>query len=210
MRSLVTRRAALFAGASAMAAVALAGCSAGQVAETALKRPSNQGLNVDNSNQTVLIRNLAVVYNGTVGYPAGASAPIEVSLFNQTDHEVQVTVTSTKPDSGTGVYGSSVGVVGPASAPAPDPSASSEPASNPEPQPARITIAPMSAASFMASDEKSLQVIGLSGKLTPGNGVNLTFSFSNGADPLTVVAPMGIPLTPASRAPGIEGENSEG
>jgi len=25
-----------------------------------------------------------------------------------------------------------------------------------------------------------------------------------------VVAPMGIPLSPASRAPGIEGENSEG
>ena len=49
MRSLGTRRAVLVAGAAALAAVALAGCSAGQVAETALKRPSNQGLNADNS-----------------------------------------------------------------------------------------------------------------------------------------------------------------
>ena len=48
MRSLGTRRVALFAGAVTVAAVALTGCSAGQVAETSLKRPSNQGVNTAN------------------------------------------------------------------------------------------------------------------------------------------------------------------
>nr|BFE67364.1 hypothetical protein GCM10020092_006650 [Actinoplanes digitatis] len=55
-----------------------------------------------------------------------------------------------------------------------------------------------------------LQAIGLTGKLAPGQALNLVFEFSNGADPLVLEAPVGIPLTPASRGPGLEPhENSE-
>ncbi|HEV8175437.1 MAG TPA: hypothetical protein VGP91_17505, partial [Actinoplanes sp.] len=98
MRSLVTRRSVLVSGVAAVAAAALAGCSAGQVAETALKKPSNQGVNRQNSNGTVFIRNLLVTYNGTEGYPAGANAPLQVALSNETTQAVTVLVSSQRPD----------------------------------------------------------------------------------------------------------------
>ena len=65
MRSLGTRRAALAAGVAALAAVALAGCSAGQVAETALKKPSVHGRERrELRRQRSSIRNLMVAYAG--------------------------------------------------------------------------------------------------------------------------------------------------
>ena len=99
MRSLGTRRVALLAGAATVAAVALAGCSAGQVAETSLKRPSNQGVNTQNTTGSVLIRNLAVSYNGPAGYQPGANAPIEVNLY-QTANAITVVVASAPAASG--------------------------------------------------------------------------------------------------------------
>src|SRR4051794_18198658 len=139
MRSLGTRRAALVAGVATVAAVTLAGCSAGQVAETALKRPSNMGVNAENSNQSVAIRDLAVVYNGTEGYPAGGAAPLQVGLYNNTPSEITVRG-STRPLTGvTGAPGvvsaRMVGLVGgtpsaPSSA-IPEPSGS-RPAASPD------------------------------------------------------------------------------
>ena len=75
-------------------------------------------------------------------------------------------------------------------------------------RPARIEIAPLGSAIFRPGDDQTLQVVGLTDRLLPGTSVNLVFEFSNGTDPLVVQAPMAIPLTPASRAPGISGENS--
>jgi hypothetical protein len=103
MRTLATRRAVLAVGAAAVTAAVLAACSAGQVAETSLKRPSNQGVNQDNSDGSVSIRNLAVVYNGTQGYAAGDDAPLQVGLYNQTDQQVTVTVSSSRPTDGSDV-----------------------------------------------------------------------------------------------------------
>jgi len=126
MRSLGTRRAALLAGAAAVAVVALTGCSAGQVAETALKKPSVYGVNTQNSNGSVLIRGLAVTYNGPEGYEKGADAPLEVNLFNQTTESITVLISSAPAESA--VSGTSVGLVGAASdegsSQAPEPSGS--------------------------------------------------------------------------------------
>jgi hypothetical protein len=211
MRTLGTRRTFLVAGAAAVAAVALAGCSAGQVAETSLKRPSNMGVNSQNSNNTVLIRNLAVPYDGISGYPVDKPVPLQLSLFNQTTDEVRVTVTSSRPTDGTSdkgvTVGTSVTLTGSASASAsaaPTPSASEA-----APQPAVITLAPMGSATFLPGGPQSLQISGLATALAPGSSVYVTFTFSNGADPLTLPAPVGTPTEPASRAPGIPGENSE-
>jgi len=227
MRSLGFRRAALATGVAAVAAVALAGCSAGQVAETALKRPSNMGVNADNSNGSVLIRNLAVQYPGTAGYKAGENAPLELGLFNQTRQAITVLVSS-QPASAGGevVSASSVGLTGGAAASAnpapsaPEPSASSsagegEPNPSAEPsasaapapagpvfRPARIEIPAMGSVAFLPGDIVQLQAIDLTAKLAPGQSLNLVFEFSNGADRLVVQAPVGIPLTPASRGPG--------
>ena len=235
MRTLGTRRAVLAAGVATVAAAALAGCSAGQVAETALKRPSNMGVNAESSDKAVAIRNAAVVYNGTEGYPAGGSAPLELGLYNNTTSEITVRISS-RPLEGAvanqGVVSARmVGLVGgtpsapstalpepsgsrPAASPdtdtpdnLPDPSAqpSALPLPSPAPetaaQPARLTLGPLGSASFLPGDEQSLQVFGLSDKLVPGGSVNLVFEFSNGAEPLVVQAPMGIPLSPASRGP---------
>ena len=91
MRSMGTRRAALFAGAAAVAAVALAGCSAGQVAETPLKKPVDlRRQRRQRRRAASLIRGLAVAYAAPKGYPAGANAPLEVGLFNQTTQPITV------------------------------------------------------------------------------------------------------------------------
>jgi hypothetical protein len=97
-------------------------------------------------------------------------------------------------------------LVAPSIAPAPAPSASvisPEPAA-PAAEPARITIPGNGFVSFLPGDAQQLQVMDLTGRLLPGNNVNLVFEFSNGAPPLTLQAPMAIPLSPASRAPGVD------
>jgi hypothetical protein len=94
MRSMRTRRVAQFAGAVSVAALALTGCSAGQVAETALKNPSTYGVNVDNADASVVLRNGAVTYGTPKGYPAGGNAPLELSLFNRTTQPVTVRIAS--------------------------------------------------------------------------------------------------------------------
>jgi hypothetical protein len=259
MRSLGTRHLAMVAGLAAATAVAFAGCSAGQVAETSLKRPSNQGLNEENSNNTVAIRNLAVSYNGPEGYAAGDSAPLEVGLYNETSQPVTVLISSRQPDASrakTVVSGTNVALVGgqpsspstaipepsgsrdaavpetsngpsgsveaPSTSPsvATSPSASASPSvsvsasgESPSPSssgtPARIQLSPLGYASFLPGDKQSLQVQGLSGKLLPGMAVNLVFEFSNGASPLTLQAPVGIPLSPAPRESPNPSENQE-
>lgn len=241
MRSLGTRRAALGMGVAAVAAIALTGCSSGQIAETALIVPATDGVNTQNSDSSVAIRNLLVAYPGVEGYPAGGSAPIEVALYNETAQPLTVAVASQPAVGATeneGVLsGQSVNLVGgtpspvqtsgipagaeptgtrPPNTPQPDtsneggqPTVSASVPAEPSTavtsapaaagQPARITLAAFGSATFRAEDPQSLRVTGLSGPLMPGNSVNLVFTFSNGAAPLTVPAPVALPLTPAPR-----------
>jgi hypothetical protein len=252
MRSLGTRRAALATGVATLAAVALAGCSAGQVAETALKNPSVFGVNSNSSDRTIFIRNLAVSYPGTVGYPAGADAPLQLGLYNQTQQVITVLVSSQPVTDVEGVVSArAVSLTGGSattpSAPStaipepsgsrpsggqddqntdqvPDPSANPSPGATPSTQPtsagaatrpARIEIGPLGAVTFLPEDAEKLVATGLSGRLLPGQSLNLVFEFSTGADPLVLRAPMAVPLSPASRAPGVDpeehlGEETEG
>jgi hypothetical protein len=249
MRSLGTRRAALATGVATLAAVALAGCSAGQVAETSVKNPSVYGVNTQNSDASIYIRNLAVAYNGTTGYAAGADAPLQVGFFNQTRQTITVLVSSQPATGSQGVVSArAVALVGgtattpsaPSTAipepsgsrpsdteddqnssqiPTPDPSTNPSPGEQPstaptEPgaasRPARIEVGPLGSVTFLPQDAEKLQAVGLSGKLTPGQSVNLVFEFSNGAQPLVAQAPMAVPLSPASRAPGIDPESNLG
>ena len=249
MRLLGTRRATLIAGVATVAAVALSGCSAGQVAETALKKPSNMGVNANNSNSSVVIRNLAVVYNGTEGYKSGGTAPLELGLYNQSTEAVTVLVSSQPLEGaaeGQGVVSArAVNLVGGEPGPAvgsaapepagsrppatpdtetpdniPDPSASnvapsSQPSAAPSAsaaaagRPARIELEPMGSASFLPGDAQQMQVTGLTGNLVPGTSVNLIFEFSNGAEPLILQAPVGVPLSPAPRESGDIAEGHE-
>lgn len=233
MRFSGRRATALVAGSAAVAALALTGCSAGQVAETALKKPSTSGVNANNSNNSVVVRNLLVVYKDVKGYAANSDAQLEVGLFNQTTEPIVVTITS-RPLSGAtegqGVVAAGrVGLTGgtpstPPSAAAepsgsrppatpdtetpdnvPSGDASSAPALPPPPpaqtqlDPARITLEPMGSASFLPGDKQQLIASGLTGPVIAGQSVNLIFEFSNGAQPLELQAPVGVPLSPAPR-----------
>jgi hypothetical protein len=245
MRLSGVRRVALAAGLATAAAVALTGCSAGQVAETALKKPSNSGVNADTADSTVAIRNLQVVYNGPAGYRSGENAPVEVAIYNRTKQQIVVTISSTPPavQGGQVISARQVGLTGGAAAAtpsvsvAPEPSGSrppatpdtetpdnipspdaSESAAVPPPapsvapaplQPARLTIEAMGSASFLPGDQEMLTLVGLSDRLVPGMSVNLVFEFSTNAAPLTLQAPVGVPLSPAPRGSAVEGEDHE-
>lgn len=236
MRSLGTRRVALLAGAATAAAVALTGCSAGQTAETSLKKPSNQGVNTQNATGSVLIRNLSVNYDGTSGYEPGADVPLSLALFNQTRSEITVQVSSAAPTEDAPAAGqfataTSVALVGgvipadagasasPSDSPSPSDSASADPSASasasPAPsasasgQPASFTIEPMGTVNFAADSTPMLEAIGLTGKLVPGDQLSLVFKFSDGSPDLPVLAPVETPLSPAPRASGNSDENSE-
>ncbi|HEU4422164.1 MAG TPA: hypothetical protein VFR67_06440, partial [Pilimelia sp.] len=81
-RSTPRRAAAMLAGAAMAAGVLVSGCSAGQIAETANKRPSVPGLNVqaevrDDAGTVigqVALRDLVVTYEDIEGFPAGSDA----------------------------------------------------------------------------------------------------------------------------------------
>lgn len=225
MRSLGIRRAALATGVAAVAAVALAGCSAGQVAETSLKKPSVMGANAENSDRSVFVRNLAVQYDSPTGYAAGDNAPLQVSLYNKTKQAITVLVSSqpvtNAPEKAGIVSARSVGLTGgssvaPSASATPEPSTSAGESPSTQPsasseavRPARIEIGPLGSVTFLPEDAEQLQVVDLTGKLLPGQSVNLVFEFSNDADPLVLQAPVAIPLSPASRAPGIPHEATE-
>jgi hypothetical protein len=91
-RSMTDRRAVRLAVAAAAVALAVTGCSAGQIAETALKQASVSGVTADTADQKLAVRGLAVAYEGVEGYPAGASAPLEVALINQTRDPITVLI----------------------------------------------------------------------------------------------------------------------
>jgi hypothetical protein len=221
MRSLGTRRVAQAAGAAMVAVIALAGCSAGQVAETAILKAPVSGLDTQTPDGGLLIRNLQVAYNNPDGYKPGESAPLEVSLFNQTEQPMTVLISSKPQQSDTVVSAEQIGVgpATPASAPAtteptPDPSASGSAPASAEPtapalQPARFTIAPLGSKTFLTGDDPTLVASKLSGVLLPGLSLSLTFEVDGTGQSLDVLAPFAVPTSPASRAPGVEGENSE-
>jgi hypothetical protein len=238
-------RVAQVAGAATVAALALAGCSAGQTAETSLLQTPVSGLDTASPDGGLLVRNLQVIYKDPTGYPANGSAPLEVSLFNQTKSPITVTIGSQPQSTVTEgiVSAQQVGLTGPAPTPAgpiaSDPigggntSPSSPPSagtsgevsppasapsalptgSTPPPAvsltPARLTIPALGSVAFLPGDQSGLVAAGLSGKLAPGNSLALTIQSSTDATPLNVLAPVSIPLSPASRAPGIPDENSE-
>ncbi|MEU8815971.1 hypothetical protein [Actinoplanes sp. NPDC048796] len=130
MRSLGTRRVALAAGVATVAVMALTGCSAGQVAETAILKTPISGLNTSSPDGRLEIRNLQVVYKSPEGYAAGETAQLELSLYNTTTSSIQVSISSAPAQGTTNnvVSARQIGLTGGAAAaspgPAPEPSGS--------------------------------------------------------------------------------------
>jgi hypothetical protein len=214
------RRATVLAAGTVAAAGLLAGCSAGQIAETAQKNPSVQGVNAQAEAPpagSVKVRDVAVVYKDPEGYPAGGTAPLEVRIFNDTPVPVTVRVRPGEPETESEqlVVAGSVTMAG-AGAPttgqepvaSPSPTPTGEPGATASPGPT-ATAAPAGAPATVEvpaagyviltpSEDRYLQVTGLEDDLRPGESVPLVFEFSNGVE-LRVVAPVTPPLTPAPR-----------
>ncbi|SCG52964.1 hypothetical protein [Micromonospora inositola] len=231
------RAALLLAGTAAAASLLLSGCGAGQVAETAKKIPSVQGVSVQTPDNLFKVRGLYVQYPGVEGYQAGGNAALNVVIYNDSQAPVTVTVTTDSAREillvGSTTAGAQARPSGsptePASASptATDPSASpsqsvgasgsasaspSAPASEPAPagQPARLEIPALGYAQLTAAGGQRLQLVGLNEKLLAGQQVNLVFDFGNGRT-IKTAAPIGVPLTPAAPvAPIITREGGTG
>ncbi|MEU8258792.1 hypothetical protein AB0C06_31525 [Micromonospora inaquosa] len=222
-----SRRAALLLSGIAAASLLASGCGAGQIAETALKEPSVQGVNLTTNNGSFSVRGLLVDFPGTEGYRAGQDAGLGVVIYNDSKETVTVTVTtesarevvisggsaspspsasesaSMSPSSSTS--GSPSPSVTPsetgsssATPSAPESARASGSASPAAPgQPARIELAPLSYIQFNSEATSQLRLIGLTEALRSGQNVVVTFDFGNG-NTVTGQAPVAVPLTPAA------------
>ncbi|GAA2519260.1 hypothetical protein [Pilimelia columellifera] len=229
-RSTNRRGAALLAGAALTASLLVSGCSAGQIAETAKKRPSVAGVNASASlpdGGVVSVRDAVIVFDSH-GYPKGGTAPLSLSLFNDTTAPVTVRA-SVRPDTGlahlvgaesvTLVQGRdaaaaaarhSAGKTGDAAAsasPIATPSAARPSASpaggtaKPAGDEAQLSVPVAGTLALRPGQESFLQVVGLSAALKGGMGVPLRFDFSNGLV-IDVDATVSTPLTPLPRQTG--------
>lgn len=219
----------LLAGTAAAASLLLSGCGAGQVAETANKIPSVQGVNVQTPDNLYKVRGLYVQFPGTKGYEAGANAPLNVVIYNDSPSPVTVTVstdgardvqlTGAAPGGGEATPTGSPTEQGSASPTATDPNASpsqslgtsespsASPSASPSEtapagRPARIEIPALSYAQLNSDSPQFLQLVGLNEKLLTGQQVGLTFDFGNGKV-IKTGAPVGIPLTPNAPASAV-------
>ncbi|KKJ98016.1 hypothetical protein [Micromonospora sp. HK10] len=221
-----SRGAALLLAGTAAASLLLSGCGAGQVAETANKIPSVQGVNVQTPDNLYKVRGLYVQFPGTKGYQAGADAPLNVVIYNDSQAPVTVSV-STDGARDVRLTGATTGGEGatptgsptePASASptATDPNASpsqslgttgspsASPSASPSEtapagRPARIEIPAFGYVQLNSDSDQFLQLVGLNDALLTGQQVGLTFDFGNGKV-IKTAAPVGVPLTPNAPA----------
>ncbi|MHA4950159.1 hypothetical protein ACX27O_22795 [Micromonospora sp. SD19] len=220
-----SRRAALLLSGIAAASLLASGCGAGQIAETALKEPSVQGVNLTTDNGSFSVRGLLVDYPGTEGYRAGQDAGLGAVIYNDSKETVTVTVTtesarevvisggsaspspsasesaseSPSPSGSASPSNSTSGSPSPSATPsAPESARASGSASPAAPgQPARIELAPLSYIQFNSEATSQLRLIGLTEALRSGQNVVVTFDFGNG-NTVTGQAPVAVPLTPAA------------
>lgn len=235
-RSNIRRAAALLSGAVA-AGLLLAGCSAGQAAETSIKVPSTGGVNTELlvEGGSYKVRNAAVAFSGE-GYEAGADAPLEMALFNDTGEAVTVRVSSSAAEG--------VRLVDPNATPSPSPSPSrpsrspsASPSAEPSEEPSESgspSAAPSESGSPSAAPSEEpaaptgpatvqlpangflllnsvngphLEVVGLREALDAGEPLPLSFDF--GGQVLDVSLALGVPLTPVPRGSSVVEETEE-
>ncbi len=227
---------ALVAG--ACAALALAGCSAGQLTQTSSQVAAVPGVNVNAG--AIALRNLVIPYNDPGGYPAGSDAPLDVRIFNDGVTTIRLVGASADKAAAVSLVGPPEPVVTPAPAsPLPATSASPSPSaaptgSPPASPPASVSPSPAAspsaepsapapassaisieipAQSFVAlvpGEGAYLELTGLKEAVLPGSWVTVTFTFDNG-----VSVPAQIPLAPqpdliVPRATSVVRDDEEG
>jgi copper(I)-binding protein len=216
------------------AVLALAACGTGQVSQTADTNTAVGGLNAElTADQgSYKVRNLEVPFKDD-GYRAGETAPVEVTLFNDTGEAVTVRVSSDSAesvalfDSSTPSASASVSVsasasVGPGPStgpngalqtpsagpgtPLPDVTPTSLP---PAGSPANFEIPAGGYLILTRAADRYLQLVGLDKPLNFGDTVAMTFDF--GGKTLDTIVTMTPPLTPLPRPTvSVPGEEAAG
>jgi hypothetical protein len=219
---LAGRLAAASMGVAVIVATGLAaGCSVGQIAETAkivaavpggsasTPVPPNPALKGDVGG-TVYVQNVTVDYPGPQGYPAGGTAPLAVRIINQSS--ATITLKSVSSDAGTVVLTSGAGIVAPAASPSGPASPTATPGSpsatpSPPTVPSEpdVTLQPGGLVILAKGAGQYLEITNLTKALPPGLLVTLRFTFTNTANlpiaPVILGAPVAPPLDAASRSP---------
>jgi copper(I)-binding protein len=169
-----------------LGAMVLAGCGAGQTAQTSSTRPSIPGVNADAAG--ILVRN-AVVPFAPEGYQQGGDATVELSIANAGREPVRLVGLTSE-----GAASVTVTSATPIGAPAPSPDGGGE-------AEAEVEVAP---GDFVAV---TLQLTGLREALNGIGSVPLALTFDNGAE-LPLAVPMATPMDPLPReTPAVEPEH---
>jgi hypothetical protein len=205
------RAAAVSAVLLPVAAIALAGCSAGQVTQTSDQVASVPGVNATvgtapNGGPVVALRNVMFVYNDPKGFAVGDNAPMIARLFNETAVPLKLTGVEA-PGFGQVVLTGKPGEAVAASA-EPSPGVSAEPSAPAGDTTIAVEIPAHGYTQLVPGEGPFLQVTNLSQKIAPGDLVPVIFTFSNGSSvKLTIsTAP---PSVPAERSPLPIGEGHE-
>jgi hypothetical protein len=200
------------------AALLLAGCSAGQNAQTAHKKSAVAGARADLDG--IALREVQIAYPGREHrtYETGETAPLEARIFNNgTKADALVKISSDAAESvrlvGSDGTDSEVCTAAKVSAPAEpsapeSPSESASPSGAPSPaesEPAgtadfSIDLAPDSCALLVAGQPYHLELTGLRQAVAPGATVPITFRFANAGE-VTLKVPVGSPTEGADNEP---------
>lgn len=219
----------LLAGGATAAALALTGCSAGMNSQTADQVAAVPGysLTVPGPNGgSVALRDAMLAYAGPKGYAQGATAPLQVRIFNDTQQPITLDkfesndAASVKLVSAADLKASaspSPAAESPSPAatkspkasgsPSPNAEASPEPEASPSPAtaaPAKLTIPPAGYLELTPASGQLLALTGLKKPVPNGEGVHLKLTFSNGVVIETLpgtVVPLAPPLSPEPRLP---------
>jgi hypothetical protein len=201
---------------------ALSACSAGQITQTDTQVAAIPGVDAESADGQIAIRNAVIVYASK--YPAGATIPLDLRLFNNSGKQARlIGATTTK--------GGTVVLVGGASAtpspPAPT-SASASPSVNGSRRPSGSPSAPASPSPTVAPSPTSagsskidialppnapqvlapsgvggyLAIVGRSEELRPGKTASITLTFAyegGGQTTVTIDLPVSTPLSPPPR-----------
>jgi hypothetical protein len=96
-------------GVGAVIGLALAGCGAGQRAQTAEMLPRAPGVNAASPDGTILVRNAVIEFPGPEGYAAGGGATVQLSVFNDGTAPVRLVGLESAAASGVTLEGGDLG-----------------------------------------------------------------------------------------------------
>lgn len=233
------RRLGRVAALGAAAALIVAGCSAGQKAQTAVQHPTVGGASADIGD--IKLRNVQLSAPDATDkrWAKGSNVPVEMSIIN-TGHEDDTLVSVTSNDaasvvifsdaasyqafagttpssaSGTGTASpsgatpSGTGTASPSGSPAATTTVSGAPATGAAPASSQVTIPTGGSVRFGGSDGPVVLLVGLKDVVGGGQSVTLSFTFA-AAGSTTVITPVDLTVGGYSNAPtvSVHGEAAE-